>query len=290
MSEVRCVLKIEATVGESPTWVPEESAIYWSDILGKTLHRFDPGSGGNESWEMPWPVGSFALKAPGEFILAHSQGFSAYQHPSGATTAICDPEADKPNNRFNDGRCGPDGCFWAGTMDETRKAADGALYRLTPDGRAEKKASGVWVSNGLAWSPGGETMYHSDSRVGTVWQYDFDKKTGNLSNRRVFIQLTEEQGRPDGATVDAQGYYWSACFLGGRVLRISPQGKIVQEIHLPVSNPTMPVFGGESLERLFVTTARQGLSESEIAAQPLAGSIFELEVDVKGLVEPRVGG
>ena len=276
--------------GESPVWVPEEKAIYFTDIPGKTMNRFVPETGEHTSWEMPEELCSFAFREKGGFIAALRSGFAFLDLDTGAVDYIAKPENKKPDNRLNDGRCDRQGRFWAGSMNEPRSHFDGVLYRIESDQTCRPMADNVMVSNGLAWSPDSETMYWSDSRNSKVFAFDFDPITGDVENRRLFFETTLEQGRPDGATVDAEGFYWSACFMGGRVLRIAPDGTLDREILMPVRDITMVCFGGDDLDTLYITTSYEALSESEREATPLAGAIFVADPGVRGLLEPRYTG
>jgi sugar lactone lactonase YvrE len=286
----RCVLEARAQTGESPVWVPEEQALYWCDIPGKTLNRFDPATGANRVWPVPEEVGSFALREQGGLVAALRSGFALIDLERGAVERLVDPEADRPENRFNDGRCDRRGRFWAGTMNEPRTARSGALYRLDADHRCERVADDVMVANGLAFSPDDRLMYWSDSRALTIWVFEFDATSGEVANRRVFARLEPHQGGPDGAAVDAEGGYWSACYRGARVMRFRPDGTIERKIRLPVSRVTMCAFGGPELRTLYITTARGGMSAEELRREPLAGGIFALDVDVQGMLEPRFKG
>ena len=285
-----CVLDAKAQTGESPVWVPEEQALYWTDIPGKTLNRFDPATGDNRVWPMPEQVGSFALREGGGLVAALRSGFALIDPERGRVEPLVDPEADRPDNRFNDGRCDRQGRFWAGSMNEPRAARSGALYRLDPDRRCHRMAGDVMVANGLAFSPDDRLLYWSDSRALTIYAFDFDAASGEIENRRTFARLAPHQGGPDGAAVDAEGGYWSACYRGARVMRFRPDGTIERKIRLPVSRVTMCAFGGPDLRTLYITTARGGLSAAELEREPLAGGIFALEVDVQGLPEPRFKG
>jgi sugar lactone lactonase YvrE len=285
-----CVLDAKAQTGESPVWVPEEQALYWTDIPGKTLNRFDPATGANRVWPMPEEVGSFALREGGGLIAALRSGFALIDLERGQIERLIDPEADRPENRFNDGRCDRQGRFWAGSMNEPRDARSGALYRLDSDHRCQRMADDVMVANGLAFSPDDRVMYWSDSRALTIWAFDLDAASGEIENRRVFARLEPHQGGPDGAAVDAEGGYWSACYRGARVMRFRPDGTIERKIRLPVSRVTMCAFGGPDLRTLYITSARGGLSAADLEREPLAGGIFALQVDVAGLPEPRFKG
>ena len=291
---VELVLDARAGCAECPVWALEEGALYWTDIPGRTLNRFDPATGDNRSWHMPEEVGSFALRAGGGIVAAMRHGFAFVDLDAAVRIErLGDPEDDRPENRFNDGRCDRRGRFWAGTMHEPRTRKDGALYCLDPVGSWRRMADGVIVANGLAWSPDDRVMYWSDSRSGVVYRFDSDPETGEVANRRVFAQTTDadEVGRPDGAAVDAEGGYWSARFLGGRVMRYAPDGSVDRTIRLPVRRVTMCAFGGPDLSTLYVTTARAGMSAAELEAEPLAGGIFAArDVGVRGLAEPRFAG
>lgn len=290
MAELRCVLDNKAICPECPVWVPEEQALYWTDIPGKTLNRLHPATGANTSWPIPEEVGCFALREGDGIVAALRSGFAFIDLDTSEIDRIADPEADKPENRFNDGRCDRMGRFWAGTMHEPRSRRDGALYRLDPDRSWTRKAADVMVANGLAWSPDNRIMYWSDSRRQIVFAFDFDADTGEPSNQREFLRLTDAQGRPDGAAVDVDGCYWSACFMGGKVIRFTPDGRADRTVELPVRDATMCAFGGPELRTLFITTSREALTPAEAAAQPQAGGIFAAEVGVQGLPEPRFKG
>jgi sugar lactone lactonase YvrE len=285
-----CVLRAEAACGESPVWAADEQALYWTDIPNRRIHRFEPASGATRAWSMPSEVGCLALRERGGLVVAMRGGFAFVDLGSGRVEPITDPEAGKEDNRFNDGRCDPQGRFWAGTMHEPRTRNDGALYRLDADLSCRRMAGGVMVSNGLAWSPDGRTMYHADSRGRVVWAWDFEPVTGEIANRRVFARTGADEGRPDGAAVDADGGYWSARYAGGRVVRHRPDGSIDRVIRLPVSKPTMCAFGGPGLDQLYVTSARERMTPEQLAREPLAGGIFRVDLDVRGLPEPRFRG
>ena len=286
--QVTCVLAAKAMTGESPVWSPEEQALYWVDIPGQTFNRFVPATRGTRSWAMPEPVGSFAFRESGGFILAMRSGFATFNPTHGDLNRVCTLDIGGPQNRFNDGRCDRQGRFWAGTMvPRGTPEPGGALYRLDPDYRCTRMLDGLFTSNGLAWSPDGKTMYHADSRLSTVFAFDFDPDTGRVANRRPFVQTREGEGRPDGAAVDAEGFYWVAMFEGWRVCRYALDGRLDRTIRMPVARPTMCAFGGEKLDVLYVTSGSQGLSEEDWRQQPFAGGLFAIPLDVRGLPEPK---
>jgi len=278
-------------LGESPMWHPRERALWWCDIAGRRLNRFDPASGALEQRELESEPGSCAAHLDGTLLVAMRNGLWRLDPRTGKRRSLAAPPYDASVERFNDGKCDPQGRFWVGTIYEPRDAARAALYCW--DGRTlERRADGVTVSNGLAWSPDGRTMYWSDTKAHTIFAFDFDAAGGQLSRRRVFATFAPKPadgrldgygGRPDGAAVDAEGCYWVAMFEGQRLLRLSPEGEVLREVTLPVRCPTMPAFGGAELKTLYVTTARDKRPAAELAGQPLAGCVLSLQVDVPGL-------
>jgi sugar lactone lactonase YvrE len=230
---VACALDVRNTLGESPVWSSAEKALYWVDILEATVHRWEPASGAHATWRVPEAIGSLGLRERGGLVLAMRNGFHLFDPRSGELTFLHHPEPDIPTNRLNDGKVSPDGRFFAGTMDDRpAKEPTGALYRLDPDGRCHRIVSGLIVSNGLAWSPDGRTMYHSDSRAAAVYQYDYDLETGAVGAQRPFVVMQPEWGRPDGAAVDAEGCYWSCGVSAGRLNRFSPAGELIAYVEL----------------------------------------------------------
>jgi sugar lactone lactonase YvrE len=196
-----------------------------------------------------------------------------------------------PGTRFNDGKVSPDGRFFAGTMDEEMLARPiGGLFRLDPDGTVHHLVDGLIVSNGLAWGPDGRTMLHSDSKGQVIWAYDYDPTDGSIANRRVLARPTQEIGRPDGAATDVEGCYWSSGISAGVLNRWAPDGRLDRVIPLPCSNPTMPCFGGPDLKTIFVTSLRHDVPADVLAAKPMSGGIFAVQVDVAGVPVARFAG
>ena len=290
MSAPEPIFEAGIGTGESPVWSPEEAALYFTDIPGKALHRLVPETGSHDSWAMPEELCAFALRETGGFVAAMRSGFALLDGPGAELVYVARPEAGRADNRLNDGRCDREGRFWAGSMHLPRTSLDGVLYRLDTDQGCTAVADGVIVANGLAWSPDSRTMYWSDSRSSVVFAFDFDPDSGAVENRRVFFETTPDLGRPDGAAVDSDGFYWSACYAGGRVLRIDPDGRIDREILMPVRDITMVAFGGPDLDTLYITTSCESLTEAERAASPLAGAVFVTDPGVRGLPEPRYRG
>ena len=277
-------------LGESPLWHPVEQALYWCDIPGHQLHRYRPETGEHRQWDLPSEPACCVPLAGGGVLLAMRDGIWRFDARSGQRSLVAAPPYDPAGERFNDGKADAQGRFWVGTIDDQREPR-AALYCLS-GGRVERRADGITASNGLAFSPDGATMYWADTKAHAVYAFVLDGRDGSLSRRRVFQQfafradgqpLASYGGRPDGATVDAEGAYWVAMFEGQRLLRFSPGGELLAELPLPVRCPTMPCFGGADLKTLFITTARAHRPEHELAQQPLAGCVLQLRVAVPGL-------
>jgi sugar lactone lactonase YvrE len=294
--DVRLALDARAALAECPLWSVREQKLYWVDISGRTINRFDPATGENARWPMPCEPGCIALAASGGLVAALRDGFYRFYPADGRLEKIADAPYDTTTMRFNDGRCDAAGRFWAGAMFEPRTAEAASVYclerGLVRRGWGPEEKFGVKVSNGLAFSVDGRHVFQSDTPNHVVFQFAFDVKTGTIGTRREFARRPDNRidadygGRPDGAAIDSEGNYWSAQYEGRRVLRYSPQGEITGVIHVPSKRVTMVAFGGADLRTLYITTAREGAAESELAAEPHAGGIFGCELEVAGRAEP----
>ena len=289
--EVRVAIVSAALLGESPLWHPREQVLYYADIPGHTLQRFDPKNGELRHWQFDTDVASLAPRLNGTLLLAMRDGLWRFDPASGERSRVAEPPYDPTVERFNDGKCDPQGRFWVGTIYEPREPPLAALHCLS-HGKLERQVGGLTVANGLAWSPNGRTIHWSDTKAHTIYAADFDPASGALSRRRVFASFPFKQpgqaletygGRPDGAAMDAEGCYWAAMFEGQRLIRLSPDGELIREVALPVRCPTMPCFGGPDLKTLYITTARENRPATELIEQPYAGCVLALEVDVPGL-------
>ncbi len=285
-------------LGESPFWHPQEQRLYWVDIPGKRVARVAvhglQAQGAVEYWPLDEEPGCIAPVQGGGLVLALRSGIYRARAWGGPLQLLAAAPYDTRKQRFNDGKCDPQGRFWAGSLYEPKDQALGVLYMLDAQGLHERM-DGVTTANGLAWSPDGRTAYWADTAAHQIRAFDFDAARGQLSNSRVFYQATPKPagwawgsatpygGRPDGAAVDAEGCYWSAQYEGQRLLRLSPAGEVLAEVPVPAVCPTMPCFGGPDLRTLLVTTARHGRSAAELAQYPDAGCVFALRVDVPGL-------
>ena len=282
---IRCVLPWQAIVGESPVWNIKEQCLYWVDIQNKQIHRFDPSSGRNETFLQPEIVTCVALCAGGGLVLTLKKHFAIFDPATLQLERIGAVECDLPDNRFNDGECDPQGRFWAGTMDAVEwYAPAGNLYRLDADRTVTRMEQNVICSNGIAWSPDGRKIYHTESFRHAIFVSDFEPETGASSNRRPFATLdSNSDGFPDGLTVDAEGFVWSNVVGPGQIRRYDPLGKIERILQLPVPRATDCTFGGPDLKTLYVTSARETMTAGQLEAAPLSGSLFAVDCDVRGL-------
>jgi sugar lactone lactonase YvrE len=271
-AEVEVALDAHAELGEGPSWDPETRLLLWVDIIANAVHRFEIGQ----------PVGAAVPATDGRLALAVSDGFSFLDPVAGEIERITDVEPDLAT-MMNDGKCDPAGRLWAGTKDENESRPIGSLYRLGADRRAVQVLTGLTVSNGLGWSPDRSTMYFIDSPTRRIDAFHFDLDSGEATDRRPLVVFPRGWGFPDGMTVDQEGFLWVAFWSGSAVRRIDPAGDVVTHVELPVSQVTSCAFGGEDLSDLFVTTARKGLSEAQMAKQPRAGALFRLRPGVRGL-------
>ncbi|WP_235775475.1 MULTISPECIES: SMP-30/gluconolactonase/LRE family protein [Paenibacillus] len=273
-----------ALLGEGPLWLPESKTIIWVDIEGMCIHLYTPGTEVKEVISVGERIGAVVPAADGRMVCALQSGFAYLDLTSKSLERIADPEEDQPENRFNDGKCDPAGRFWAGTMPLAGDSPDGALYRLDGDGKISTMLVGVGCSNGLAWDAEATTLYYIDTPTGRVDQFDYDVLTGNIKNRRTAFHLPPGQGSPDGMTIDLEGMLWVAHWGGSCVSRWNPvTGKCLETVSLPVSQVTSCCFGGENLDELYITSARDGLSEEQLQDEPLAGGIFKYTPGVRGV-------
>ena len=289
MTEADCIVNTRDSLGESPLWDPVTERLFWVDINRRLIHQLDPRTGKITDWPCKTEPGCLGRADNGRLVAGLRDGFYFFSPATGEFERITDPEPGKPENRVNDGKVDRAGRFWAGTMrDPNPDEPCGALYKLEGQ-TALQMLDGIRIPNSLCWSPDNQTLYFSDTRARVIWGFDFNLASGELTNRRLFVDLQGQLGRPDGATVDTEGYLWSAEYGGGRVVRYTPDGTVDKVVNLPVANVTCPTFGGTDYKTLFITTASQRLTENELAEQPLAGGLFSLKVTVAGLPEPVFG-
>lgn len=287
MLEIRCVADARALLGEGTYWDPREKVLWWVDIWAPSIHRFDPASGKDEVFSAPEYLGCLAVRERGGLIVSMVSGFHFFDPATGKFEAITDPESELADTRFNDGKTDRQGRFWSGTMFEAPgRPVDfvGALYRLDPDLSCHKMVEGIGCSNALAWSPDSRTMYYADSHAGSVWAWDFDPATGDIENRRIFIDFRSTGGVADGATVDADGCYWLTLPVTAKLSRYDPEGNLMETIMIPTDLPTCCEFGGADLSTLYVTSATLRRAPELLRGQPQAGGLFAIDgLNAKGL-------
>ena len=271
-------------LGEGPIWSAREQALYWVDILGHSVQRLRIDDGRVTRWQLPEMIGWLIerAEAPG-FVAGLTRDIVFLTLEPLTVAPIVRPEPAISGNRLNDAKADPSGRIWAGTMPVEANADTGSLYRLDPGGVISRWDGGYRVANGPAFSPDGCYLYHTDSMRGVVYRFEL-RADGSIGDRRPFIQFDADAGKPDGMTVDANGGLWIAVWGGSRVSRYAPDGRLDRSIHLPASQITNCAFGGESLDRLYVTSAAEGVDETE------AGALFEVDPGVTGLPAHRFAG
>lgn len=279
--DIRCVLPGEDFLGEGPFWSTTDQRLHWVDILAPRVITGDPETGERSFLPMSELVGVAIPKVSGGFVCATETGIKSLS-ADGTLTTLADPEAERPDNRFNDGKCDARGRLWVGTLAINTEPGRGALWRVDPDGAVTRMADRIHISNGLGWSPDNRTFYFTDSGKRTIYAYDFDLEAGEIANRRVFAEIAAHDGVPDGLTVDAEGFVWTALWDGWSVQRFAPDGRPERRITLPVPRPTSCTFGGKDMTTLFVTTARIRLSTRQLSDAPLSGSVLAINTEIKG--------
>lgn len=284
-----CLVDAKADLGECPVWSVREQALYWVDIKGQAIHRYDPATGENATLPVAEQIGCIGLARSGGFIAGMRSGLWRLDAQGKIRKKLADNPEDWSSSRFNDGRCDRSGRFWAGTLDEPKAGRNAHLYRYDGHG-LQAMADNLLTSNGLAFSPDDCWLYHADTPAFTVFRYAFEPDGGNLGPREPWISLSStarDRARPDGAAVDSLGRYWTALYEGGRIQCYSPNAELLAEYSLPARCPTMIAFGGPRLTTLFVTTARAGRPSEELAAYPESGGLFAMTVETPGLPEPE---
>jgi L-arabinonolactonase len=305
MVEIKLLVDAQNNLGEGPLWDVAEQQLYWIDSLDRWIYRCDADGKNIKKWSVPHDIGSMALREKGGAALALRNGFHTFDFNTGNANLIVDPEPGQDRNRLNDGKVDKQGRFVAGSMDSLEAEPLGSLYRLDPDLSCHVLDRGIICSNAPCWSPDGRTLYFADSLKRTISAYDYDPATGAASNKRLFASTVGDPGAPDGGTVDAEGYVWSAQIISGRLVRYAPNGKVDRIVEFPVATLTSAMFGGPNLDILFVTTMGKlsvgGLEfiktnpvpagKSVLPSDPGVGALYAVYgLGVKGLPEPRFAG
>lgn len=280
------IFSVRNIVGEGILWDSRREVLWWTDIQGRQLYRYDWARGEMQILDTPERVGSFGFVAGSDkLITAFASGIAMYDAYERSSVWLARPETLTAGVRFNDGRVDRRGRFWSGTMVETQQgAASGCLYSIDTTGKMRCHMQGLRISNGLCHSPDGTQLYFADSPTRTISVYELREPEGILGSSRIFTQ-TPNGAYPDGAAVDIDGCVWSAHWGAGRVVRYTPDGRIDRTLEVPTCQPSCVCFGGPDLDVLCVTSAREGLDGSTLCAEPNAGDVFLYRTGVKGLPE-----
>ena len=287
------IFAAHATLGEGPVWDATRRVLYWVDIHAGHLHVHDGEAHADEVMAVDAPLGCVAPTRSGNLIAGVGPGIAILRlkaRGGAAGPATAEPtylarlEAHLPGNRVNDGKCGPDGRFLVGTMDDAEKEASGSLYSYAPDGTLKTLLGGVGISNGLAWSPDLRKLYYIDTPTRDIVAYDYDLGSGEIADPRVVVRVPPSLGWPDGMTSDAAGRLWVAMWGGAALTVWDPRrGELVERIPLPARNVTACAFGGADGTDLYVTSARKGLGPGDLTEFPASGGLFRLRTDVAGM-------
>ena len=279
----RLVLDAKTRLGEGSLWHPGENRLYWVDIEGRALHIYDPVSHRDIHFNTGSRTSTVVPIRGGGALIAMQNGIHKIDCKTGQLTLVAAPLTDTMI-RFNDGKCDPSGRFWVGTMHLEYKQYAAVLYRMDHDKTMHQLLDSVTISNGIVWTANKKTMYFIDTPKGEVDAFDYDDKTGNISNRRVAFKVPQGIGYPDGMTIDSEGKLWVALWGGGAVARFDPEtGKLLRKVIVPAPNTSSCAFGGKNLDVLYITTAREGMSPDDLKKYPLSGGLFSAKPGVKGV-------
>lgn len=283
------VLELGCDLGEGPLWDAASATLVFVDSNAGRIFRYDPVSGALARIEAGGVIGTAVPRRSGGFAASSTDGVVAVAEPDGATRLLVPIESDRAT-RMNDAKCDSRGRMLSGTLSMPFARGANALYRIDPDLSVHRLADGITVSNGVAWSPDERLLYYVDTSSRGIDVFDYDIATGAATGRRRFAEIDRADGFPDGMAVDAEGHVWVALYLGGRVRRFAPDGRVAGEIRLPVSGVTSCNFGGPDLTDLYITTARHGVPDDRLAAEPLAGALFRCRPGVAGLPSHSFAG
>jgi len=278
-------LKVNAKLGEGSIWSVENQKLYWVDIEGRCLNVFNPVTGENEVFDVGRRIGTVVPVTKDTVLTALEDGLATVNLENGAVDYILNTEIHKEyNKRFNDGKCDPHGRFWVGTLSMDGVSNVSSLYSVDKGLDLKEQVTQVSISNGIAWNADGSKMYYIDTPTGEIVQYDFDQKHGDISNRKLILKIAEENGYPDGMTIDSEGLLWVALWDGFGVIRVDPStGNILQKINIPAPKVTSCAFGGPNLDKLYITSASVEMSAEELEQYPLSGSLFVVDLNVAGV-------
>lgn len=273
----------QCTLGESPFYNQENGSLYWVDIEGGRLFRYDFQDVRVKSWDFQGRLPLVLTGQEEKLILAKDNRLFTFDEESGEEEFLVSVDNDNPEIRFNDGKCDANGRLWAGTMSTKITHGVGSLYKIDADLKPKKAIEGVTISNGMAWTQDQKTFYYIDSPSQQIVAYDFDVKKGEIAGGRVAVTISKDLGTPDGMCIDKEGMLWVAHYGGGGVYMWNPNnGKLLQKIIVPAPHVTSCCFGGEKLSTLYITTAKENMSAEQLKAFPLSGDLFCVETDTEG--------
>lgn len=281
--DLEVVVDLGADIAEGPTWDAATGTLIFVDTMPGRIYRYDPITCALSHVRIDQPIGAAIPRRRGGLVAAVRDGVGVVDEATGALEIIAPIETELPDNRMNDAKCDSRGRLWVGSLSMSYVRGAGALYRVDPDHRFVQVATGVSISNGIAWSPDETRMYFNDTRGRGVDVFDYDIETGAATNRRRFVAIDRSDGLPDGMTVDADGHLWVAQFRGGIVRRYSPSGEPVGSVSMPVSQVTSCAFGGPDLRDLYITSATHTLTPEALRREPLSGAIFRCRPGVAGI-------
>ncbi len=277
-------LRAQAELGEGPSWNAEQHLLYWVNILAGELHTLDLSTNQDRVFKVNQYIGFVVSQKNGDVIVGLKDGIASFNFATSTMNWLARPESDKPENRFNDAKCSPDGRLFAGTMAIDEHPGAGALYRLDADKIIHKILSPVSISNGIAWSPDYKTFYYIDTPTRNILEFNYDIETGEINHPKTVIQIPREDGWPDGMTSDQEGMLWIALWQGAKVCRYNPKhGRKILEINLPALNVTSCTFGGEKMETLYITSAWKGMNKEQREDYPHSGDLFIAETKIPGM-------
>ncbi len=272
-------------LGEGPVWDAARGVLTWVDIFGRRIHELDPVTCARRHWQMPDRLSAAIPRRGGGMIVTLAHAIVLFDPDTGRLEEVARLDADHRRHRFNDAKCDPAGRLWVGSMNEEDARPTGALYRFDDRG-LHLAEDGIAISNSLAWSPDGRTLYFADTPERRIRAYDFDVAAGLIANRRDLAAVDGDRAYPDGSATDADGHVWNAQWDGARVVRYAPDGGVERVVAMPVSRPTSVCFGGADMTTLFVTSAACDLSQATLRREPLAGHVFAIETGVRGVSVP----
>jgi L-arabinonolactonase len=277
-------------IGEGPLWHPLMESVYWIDVGLKPLKlfQFNVVSEKTHIYHLPNRASSIRINEDGNLLIGFQKGIGIFNVLNHTLSKVEISGIDFSNERLNDSAADAMGRLWIGSFDRQLQNSIGKLYRIDKTLQAKPMDGGIMMSNGIAWSPDSKILYFCDSRPGKIYAYDYDLQNGVIKNKRLFLDFAARNGRPDGCTMDQEGFLWVAEIDAGRLLKISPDSNIEEEIHIPVKKPTSLTFGGKDLDTLFITSMTFGLSDEEKKEQPLSGRLFCCKVKSKGFIENKI--